>query len=352
VAGLLEKAERLRLQRDDTLESNYDPSMEIEEFDDSSSLRLSPDLLNRKAGSLTASSFVASLKLLVGGFEFPANLLFLLQKHLGFSGGVFFLFDPDEDSYVPWAGTGLEGVDFKNLSLSREFIRENFKNLPRLFDGPNKEILRPLFPEQNFDKIENFLAASLSDADHILGYLLFINLFKSGDDDFSRFLDILLEASSRFVAGSRLFRILENGEFENEPLKREELIQEMDKRIEGFRAQDLKIVVIFFDVQNILDYLSVKNPFLNAIRIRKDIFTALSSMVAGIGQVLLREDNRMVILFTSKTPLRDGLLVNQLSLTLKSLFNYHRDFPSLDLQVKHIPDDGPDFQSLLDDPAS
>ena len=84
-------------------------------------------------------------------------------------------------------------------------------------------------------------------------------------------------------------------------------------------------------------------------RMRTDIISIFNSMVEGIGEVIQIDTERILLVLSSKTSIKDVILLNQIGLSLQSFFQHGESFPELKAVIKRIPEDGMDAAVILNE---
>ena len=351
MSGLLNRARDIRDHHHGDVpgHSQYNASLEIEEFDDPTVLKISNEILGTAHGGFSARQFTAAVKTIEDGVELPARFFEIMSAHLHFSTGALLLLDREAGVFAPWVSAGLDKTTTHRFRLSGEII-ENFQSglsQPLFYHDSELEPFRQYFSIRLFDQLETLIICPFYLDEKLFGILLIINSEEALDQNMMNALETVSSEGSSLLGSSR-FLNLSGTTQHTEPVQPDEIFARIDSSIELILSTNRKLSLILLDLQNILSFLSEKNSHIDIFRVQKDIFTILDSMVGGIGEVINLDNTRTLLLLSSKTAIKDQILINQIQLSLKSFFQHRDDFPLLQAKIRRIPEDGMEAKTLLE----
>ncbi len=335
--GLLNRA---RLLRGSNFRNDTTPlsTPKIEEFDN----------ISDSENIFDINKFNARVSELNDGLELPTLLFDIIRDALKIETGALLLWDSVGEVFAPWSSINFDKTTSHRLRISKELLEniqsgftgpviikkpdlDNFKPYfsMRIFDMTDKAALLPIYKEKNLLGIIIILDSDILPENIILNTF---NSFTSTISDLlfsSRFLNLNHFKSGRIIAV-------------------EDIQHEIDSRIEQTLTRNDRLTLIIINLENILEFLKEKNKELDLFRVKNDILAILNSMVEGIGEVLNIDTTRALLFLSSKTSIKDKVLLNQISLSLQSFFQYKENFPPLSAIIRRIPEDGMDSDTIMD----
>jgi len=351
MSGLLHRARTIRSPFPDSGSGRIENTslLEIEEFDDPSSLKISSRILENHHGGFQEKQFLSSVQTIEDGVELPARFFETVMNHLHGTGGALLLLDGEDKVFAPWVSHGLDETTTHRLRLSGEIL-ENFQDGlsgPLLVQQAALTPYRPFFSIRLYDQLESLVLAPVYHRETLIAVLILLDMDFESEESLIKSLETVGSAGSRLLGESR-FLNFSSGSRLHPALPREELFQTIDENIERILSQNRKLSLILLDLKEILDFLSLENRSMDLFRARKDILAILDSMVSGIGEVMSLDDSKALLLLSSKTVIKDRILINQIQLSLQSFFQHRDSFPPIQARVFKIPEDGMESRALLE----
>ncbi|MBI9103427.1 MAG: hypothetical protein JEY99_13500 [Spirochaetales bacterium] len=294
------------------------------------------------------ASFLNKLKAFNDGIELPSQLFELIREELTIDGGALLLHDSSTGSFAPMANCNLDKTTLHRLRISREFI----KSLPDGFISAitleDEDLIpfKPLLSMRIFDALEKIDLYPFYDKNNLLGILL---IFDSYIDTnvFTNTLNRISSPITELLMNSRFINLNRIGK--KNISSKDDILSEIDKRIVLALSHNSKLTLILLDLSNILLFLGEKSKEIDLFRAKNDILSVLNTMVEDIGEVMNYDTDRVILIISSKTSMKNVILLNQIKLSLQSFFQSTIDFPALSAVIKRIPEDGMDSSIITNE---
>jgi hypothetical protein len=284
------------------------------------------------------SELLRELKPLKTGFEYPAGLFNVLKNTLKIKKGALLLPENENGLFVPWSITGFDKTTQHRLHILPDTLYTIFRTAESkniLTDLTETQDLRPCFSSREAALVRRLLLCLFTFQEKIIGALIisdspYLFLDESG---LRLFFTVIGELSSPLLERSRNARLRKKRL--HAYLRKDHFLVSLKTYLKDL-PKNGSIQFLVLNAQSLVAKIREFNPDVDEYRVLQDITTVVSTLM-GSSPVFVSPKKKKILIATQEGRFDSALLVHQVSLMIRKLFQELQNTPDIEISENSLP---------------